>query len=110
MRGDDALRRQLEADLERFNGFIEVTAARVALQQQRETTPAYQAVVILGVPGADIHAAARDHTWAAAWGKVMARLREQIEERQTRQKDRHPNRQLCCGSTGDRVNNRKPPV
>ena len=75
----------MEADLEDLNRLIAVASAHVALQRQREVTPPYQAVAMLAVPGPDIHAAARDHTWPAAWRKVVARLREQIEERRSQQ-------------------------
>jgi hypothetical protein len=85
MKDDDLLRRQLEADLEGLNRLVAVASARVALQRQRKVTPPFQAVAMLGVPGPDIHAAARDYTWSAAWRKVVTRLREQIEERRNRQ-------------------------
>lgn len=85
LKNDDQLRRQLESDLEALNSLMAVTTAHIALQHQREATPPYQAVVMLGVAGPDLHAAARDHTWPAAWQKVLSRLREQIEERRSRQ-------------------------
>jgi ribosome-associated translation inhibitor RaiA len=79
-----SLRRQLEASLDELNGPIALTSAEVALHHQREVTPPYQAVATLRVPGPDLHAAARDHSWPAAWQKVVTRLREQMEERQSR--------------------------
>jgi len=42
----------------------------------------------LAVPGPDIHAEARDHTLEAAWLKVTAALRKQIEKRKAHQKPR----------------------
>jgi ribosome-associated translation inhibitor RaiA len=89
MKVDDELRRQVETDLGELRGLMEITAARVVLDCQRDATPAYQAVALLAVSGPDVQAAARDHTWPAAWRKVMARLREQMEERRSRQKPRH---------------------
>ncbi|MBI2926827.1 MAG: HPF/RaiA family ribosome-associated protein [Verrucomicrobia bacterium] len=91
MQDDDGMRRQLEADLEDLNRLLPVASAHVALERQRDVTPPYQAAVMLAVPGPDIHAAARDHTWLAAWRKVVTRLREQIEERRSRQTDRQKN-------------------
>jgi ribosome-associated translation inhibitor RaiA len=85
MKNEERLRRQVEADLEDLNGRLAVASAHVELQNEREVTPAYQAVAMLAVSGPDIHAAARDHTWPAAWRKVVARLREQIEQRRSRQ-------------------------
>ena len=85
MKNEERLRRQVEADLEDLNGMLGVASADVGLRHEREVTPAYQAVATLAVPGPDIHAAARDHTWPAAWQKVVARLREQIERRRSRQ-------------------------
>jgi CBS-domain-containing membrane protein len=72
------------ADVEDLNSLIAVASAHVALQRQREVTPPFQAVAMLAVPGPDIHAAARDHTWPAAWRKVVTPLREQMEERRSR--------------------------
>lgn len=86
---DDQLWQQVVADLEDLNRLIAVVSAHVALQRQRPVTPPYQAVAMLRVAGPDIHAAARDHTWPAAWRKVVARLREQIEERRSRQTARN---------------------
>ncbi|MEK7684795.1 MAG: HPF/RaiA family ribosome-associated protein [Verrucomicrobiota bacterium] len=85
LKDDDGMRRQLEADLEDLSRLIAVDSAQVALQHQHVATPSYQAVAMLSVPGPDIHAAARDHTWPAAWRKVVTRLREQIEERRNQQ-------------------------
>ena len=73
----------MAADLEDLNRLVALASAHVALECQREVTPPYQAAATLAVPGPDIHAAARDHTWPAAWQKVVTRLREQIEERRS---------------------------
>jgi ribosome-associated translation inhibitor RaiA len=83
MNDEDGLRRQVEADLQALNRLLAVASAQVGLQHESAVTPAYQAVVRLAVSGPDIHAAARDHTWPAAWNKVVARLREQMEQRRS---------------------------
>ena len=89
LKNDAGFRRQLEADLEALNRLITVASAQVALEHQREVMPPYQAAAMLAVPGPDLHAAARDHTWIAAWQKVVTRLREQMAERRSRQTAGH---------------------
>jgi hypothetical protein len=76
-----AIHRQVAADLKALNDLIAVASARVTLQQQRDASPPCQAMATLRISGPDIHAAARDHAWPAAWRKVAARLREQMEQR-----------------------------
>ena len=107
MNDEDGLRRQVEADLKTLNRHLAVASAQVGLQHEREVTPAYQAVATLAVPGPDIHAAARDHTWPAAWQKVVARLREQIEQRRSRQTARQKG-QPRIHSPADRRAKRRP--
>jgi len=59
------LRHWLEQSLNRLRRLIEVSAARVVIEQQRERTPAFHVFVHLAVPGPDIHAEAREHTLEA---------------------------------------------
>ena len=87
-KADAQFRDQLVSELQDLNDLIPIAYANISLARQHDSTPPFQAVVLLGVPGPDIHAAARDHTWPAAWLKVVARLREQIEDRQSRQQAR----------------------
>lgn len=75
----------LEKQLERLHRLVPVTTADVVLERQRENAPAFRAHIHLAVPGPDIHADARDHTLEAAWLKVTAALRRQIERRKSRQ-------------------------
>jgi ribosome-associated translation inhibitor RaiA len=88
LKADDRLRQQVEADLQEINRLMAVASAHVTLRWQREIAPPCQAAATLAVPGPDIHAAARDYTWPAAWRKVLMRLREQMLERQLRQTSR----------------------
>lgn len=83
LKADDRLRQQVEADLQEINRVMAVVSARVTLQQQRDVSPPCQAMVTLSVTGPDICAAARDYTWPATWRKAVARLREQMAQRQT---------------------------
>ena len=89
LEADEQVRHQLASELHDLNHLIPIAHAEISLARQLDSTPPFQAVVLLGVPGPDIHAAARDHTWRAAWIKVIARLREQMEDRQSRQQARH---------------------
>jgi len=82
------LRRWLEQPLERLESLISVAAAAVVLEHRRDGAPAFRAFVSLVVPGPDIHAEARDHTLEAAWLKVTAALRKQIEKRKAHQQPR----------------------
>lgn len=88
LKDDAQLRQQVQADLDELSQLMVVTSAHVALHCQSEIAPPCQATVMLAVPGPDIHAAARDYTWSAAWRKVVTRLREQIVERKQRQSAR----------------------
>lgn len=84
IRDSSEIRRQVESDLEHLGRLSPVASASVAFQCQREVTPPFQAVAVLTVRGTDIAAAARDYAWPAAWRKVVARLRQQLEGRQNR--------------------------
>ena len=79
-----SLRAWLEQQLDRLHRLISVSAAEVVLEQRRDAAPAFRAQVHLAVPGPDIHAAARDHTFQAAWLKVFKNLKKQIERRKAR--------------------------
>lgn len=77
-------RRRLEQSLERLQGLVSISATAVVLEHQRNGAPAFRAFVSLAVPGPDIHAEAFDHTFEAAWLKVIAALRRKIEYRNAR--------------------------
>ena len=78
------LRAWMEQQLERLHRLIPVSTADVVLEKQHDQAPAFRAHVHLAVPGPDIHAAARDHTFEAAWLKVFKNLKTQIERRKAR--------------------------
>lgn len=75
----------LEKQLEHLRKLIPVSIARVELEREQHSAPAFRVQVHLAVPGPDIHAAARDHTLEAVWLKVAKNLRQQIERRKTKQ-------------------------
>ena len=96
MNPDDDLRNRLASDLLSLTHLIPIAHADVSLERHHTATPPFQAAAMLVVPGPDIHVSARDHTWPAAWQKVLELLREQIEQRQRRQAKRkkgQPSRQ-----------------
>ncbi len=88
-----SLKELLSQQLHRLETLADIESAKVILEKQLDHAPAFHAHVHLAVPGPDIHAAARDHTMEAAWLKVTTNLRQQIEQRKSRQglrlKDRH---------------------
>ena len=92
VKADDEVRHQWASELQDLNDLIPIAHADISLVRQHHSTPPYKAVVLLGVPGPDIHAAARDHTWPAAWLKVTNRLREQITQRRIGQQARQKSR------------------
>ena len=95
-----SLRGWLEQQLERLQSLIPVTAAEVVLERQQDNAPAFRAHVHLAVPGPDIHADARDHTFQAAWLKVIKNLTKQIERRKSRQHHNlRTNRQITANAS-----------
>lgn len=84
MSSDDDLRNLLASDLQALAHLVPIEHAHISLERQHAATPPFQAAVMLVVPGPNIHVAARDHTWPAAWHKALERLREQIEQRRNR--------------------------
>ena len=87
--------RPLDQHLEHLDHLIPISTAQVVLEHQPNATPAFCASVYLGVPGPDIHVAARDHTLDAVVLKVARRLEEQVEARNDRQQLRLKRRQNC---------------
>ena len=90
------LRGDIEKQLARLQELAPITAAHVLLGKYQDRNPPFCAAVHLEVPGPDIHAAASDHTLAAAFQKVREELRQQImlrhahrqQQRKTRLKTR----------------------
>jgi hypothetical protein len=80
LEADGEVRQQLVAGLWALNDQMAIAHAAVVLEQQCGSTLPCQVLVVLAVAGADIRAAARDCTWEAAQFKVIARLREKMQE------------------------------
>jgi ribosome-associated translation inhibitor RaiA len=85
------LRHRLQQSLERLETHFPISAAAVVLEHERNNAPAFRAYALLAVPGPDIHVEARDHTLEAVWLKVTTALREQIDQRKSRQDSRVKN-------------------
>ena len=95
-----SLRAWLTQQIERLHKFIPVSTADVVLEKQHDQAPGFRAHVHLAVPGPDIHAAARDHTFQAAWLKVIKNLTKQIERRKGRQHHNlRTNRQITANAS-----------
>ena len=81
-------RDRLEESLEQLQSRISITAVAVAMEHCSDDAPAFRTFVSLAMPGPDIHAETRDYTLEAAWLKVTAALRKQIEQRKSWQRSR----------------------
>ncbi len=79
------VRSYLGQPLERLQRLIPISRAAVILEHSWDNAPAFRAFVLLAVPGPDIHAEVRGHTLEAAWLKITAALRKQIEKRKAKQ-------------------------
>jgi hypothetical protein len=86
LKDEDRMRREIESDLRRLDRRLAVTSAEIAMDWEGRTMPPVQAVAVLVIDGRELRAAARDHSWQAAWGKVVRRLDELAET----QRGMHP--------------------
>lgn len=67
----------------------QIDEAKVQIARERDASPPYRVHVHLVTPGPDISAEARDHTFAAALGKVIKTVTEEIKKRAARRMTRH---------------------
>jgi ribosome-associated translation inhibitor RaiA len=63
----------------------QIDEAQVQIARDHEASPPFRVHLHLVTPGPDIAAEARDHTLAAALGKVLRRVTEEIKRRSTQQ-------------------------
>ena len=75
-----------------LKSLTDIESVEVIMEQQRDSSPAYRARVLLVVPGPDIHAEAKDYTMAAALHKAVEDLARQIRARRTKRVERHKSR------------------
>jgi ribosome-associated translation inhibitor RaiA len=83
------IRQFVERQLDRLPSLGFVSNAQVVLVHERNATPAWTARAHLAIPGPDLRAEARDHTFEAAWRKVMDILNEQVSRRLGRRRHRN---------------------
>ena len=82
------IRQFVEEQLDRLPSLGFVRKAQVVLVHERSATPAWTASAHLDIPGPDLRAEARDHTFEAAWRKVMVMLNDQVDRRLDRRRHR----------------------
>ena len=63
----------------------QIDEAQVRIAKDHDVSPPFRVHVHLVTPGPDIAAEARDHTLAAALGKVVKRITEEIKRRSSQQ-------------------------
>src|SRR5919108_3962578 len=80
--------RLVQEHVNRLRKLTNIESAQVVLERRRENAPAFQARVLLVVPGPDFHADAADYTLAAALRKAVENLKRQIQARQTQRRVR----------------------
>jgi ribosomal subunit interface protein len=78
----------VESQLKKLESLAAIASARVILEWQPETRPAFRVRVLLEVPGPDYHAEAWDHTLEAALLKVVKNLQRQMRSRKNRRADK----------------------
>lgn len=81
-------RGMVEHQLKRLQNLAAIASARVTLEWQRESKPAFRVQALLEVPGPDYHAEARGYTLQAALLKVVGDLERQMRARLQRRADR----------------------
>jgi len=63
----------------------QIDEAQVQIARDHDASPSFRVHLHLVTPGPDIAAEARDHTLAAALGKVLRRVTEEIKRRSSQQ-------------------------
>ena len=81
-------RAQTEEKLSHLGTLADISSADAVVARSATLNPPYHVHVVLAVPGPDFRAAAADHTFAAALGKVIKRLEQQIAARKSRRLER----------------------
>jgi ribosome-associated translation inhibitor RaiA len=74
----------VEAQVRKLQDLAAILSARITLERQRESKPAFRVLATLEVPGPDFHAEAREYTLQAALLKVIENLRRQMQSRKNR--------------------------
>ena len=80
------------AHIRKLQHLASIASARISLERQHESTPAFRVLATLEVPGPDFHAEASDCTLRAALLKATDNLRRQMQSRKERQLNRQKNK------------------
>ena len=91
-----AIERLVERRLLALSARQRLEEAVVRLEDERESSPRFQASVLLRIPGPDIHAAASDHTVRVAVEKALAAAEAQVASRQGRRISRRRRQPLLA--------------
>jgi len=91
VRSTDALDSWVEEQILSLQPVLQIDEANVTLAHDLEASPAFVVKVHLVTPGPDVTAEACDHTFQAAFQKVMVGLRGKISSRATRKQKRQRN-------------------
>src|ERR1051325_10027236 len=73
----------VEIQVAKLSRLASISSARITLERQRQSKPAFRVLAILEVPGPDFHAEASDYTLRAALLKVINHLRRQMQSRKS---------------------------
>ena len=82
----------VEGQIRKLQHLASIASARISLERQRQSKPAFRVSAVLEVPGPDFHAEASDCTLRAALLKVANNLRRQMQSRKDRQLTRRKNK------------------
>ena len=91
VRSTDALDTWVEEQILSLQPLLQIDEANVTLAYDGEASPAFGVKVHLATPGPDVVVEAHDHTFQAAFHKVMVGLRVKISSRATRKQKRQRN-------------------
>ena len=91
----------VEGHIRKLQHLASIASARISLERQCQSKPAFRVSAVLEVPGPDYHAEASDYTLRAALLKVTNNLRKQMQSRRDRQMSRKKNKaQVGCAAKG----------
>lgn len=82
----------VEGHIRKLQHLASIASARICLEHQCESKPAFRVSAVLEVPGPDFHAEASDCTLRAALLKVANNLQRQMRSRKNRQLNRRKNK------------------
>jgi ribosomal subunit interface protein len=82
IRSTDELDSLLEERMFELEPRVQIDEARVRLECQWNTSPAYRVAIHIVTPGPDLEAEGRDHTIRAAIGKAFSDLESRLRDRE----------------------------